>query len=154
MTHHASAVLLQAEGPGAGPDMSFFLMMGLWLVVAVALGLRRPRGLGGVQLRARLDAVYGEPHELVKVSPSAFPEADIEFYDRARRELEAKGYAWLADVDRTLNAGIERAFAPAAPAAPRPKAPARPRTPRAKPPAKSRPTPHKKGARPRPENKR
>ena len=77
----------------------FFLMMGLWLVVAVALGLRRPNGLGGAQLRARLDAVYGEPHELVRVSPAAFPEADLEFYDRARRELENRNYRWLADVE-------------------------------------------------------
>ncbi len=86
------------------PVEVFFLMMGLWLVVAVALGLRRPRGLGGAALRARLDAVYGEPHELVKVSPSAFPEADLEFYDRARRELEGKGFTCLADVeDLTLS---------------------------------------------------
>jgi hypothetical protein len=77
----------------------FFLMMGLWLVVAVALGMRRPRGLGGVALRARLDAVYGEPHELVRVSPAAFPEADLEFYDRARAELEGRKYRWLADVE-------------------------------------------------------
>jgi hypothetical protein len=82
----------------------FFLMMGLWLVVAVALGVRRPRGLGGAALRARLDAVYGEPHELVRVSPAAFPEADLEFYDRAKSELEGKGYTWLADVeDLTLS---------------------------------------------------
>jgi hypothetical protein len=77
----------------------FFLMMGLWLVVAVALGMRRPRGFGGAALRARLDAVYGEPHELVRVSPAAFPEADIEFYDRVRRELEGRKYRWLADVE-------------------------------------------------------
>src|SRR5262245_29444817 len=82
----------------------FFLMMGLWLVVAVALGVRRPRGLGGAALRARLDAVYGEPHELVNVSPDAFPDADHEFYDRTRRDLEAKGYTFLADVeDLTLS---------------------------------------------------
>jgi hypothetical protein len=82
----------------------FFLMMGLWVVVALALGVRRPRGLGGAALRARLDAVYGEPHELVQVSPSAFPEADIDFYDRAKKELEAKNYRWLADVeDLTLS---------------------------------------------------
>jgi hypothetical protein len=74
-------------------------MMGLWLVVAVALGLRRPTGLGGTALRARLDAVYGEPHELVPVSPADFPEADLEFYDAARKQLEAKGYRWLADVE-------------------------------------------------------
>ncbi len=79
-------------------------MMGLWLVVAVALGVRRPRGLGGGALRARLDAVYGEPHELVRVTPAAFPEADLEFYDRARRELEERKYSWLADVeDLTLS---------------------------------------------------
>ncbi|MBX3158904.1 MAG: hypothetical protein KF773_23260 [Deltaproteobacteria bacterium] len=77
----------------------FFLMMGLWLVVAVALGMRRPRGFGGAVLRQRLDAVYGEPHELVRVMPAAFPEADLEFYDRARTDLEAKGYRWLADVE-------------------------------------------------------
>jgi hypothetical protein len=77
----------------------FFLMMGLWLVVAVALGLRRPSGLGGAALRARLDAVYGEPHELVQVSPTAFPEADLEFYDRVKRELETRRYTWFADVE-------------------------------------------------------
>lgn len=74
-------------------------MMGLWLVVAVALGMRRPRGLGGAALRARLDAVYGEPHELVRVSPAAFPEADLDFYDRARTELEGRKYRWIADVE-------------------------------------------------------
>jgi hypothetical protein len=77
----------------------FFLMMGLWLVVAVALGMRRPRGFGGAALRARLDAVYGEPHELVRVTPAAFPEADLEFYDRVRGELEGKNYKWLADIE-------------------------------------------------------
>jgi hypothetical protein len=82
----------------------FFLMMGLWLVVAVALGMRRPKGLGGAALRARLDAVYGEPHELARITPAAFPEADLEFYDRARAELERRGYTWIADVeDLTLS---------------------------------------------------
>lgn len=82
----------------------FFLMMGLWLVVAVALGARRPHALGGAALRQRLDRVYGEPHELVQVSPAAFPEADLDFYDHARQELEARGYLWLADVeDLTLS---------------------------------------------------
>lgn len=77
----------------------FFLMMGVWLVVAITLGMRRPRGLGGASARARLDAAYGEPHELVRVTPAAFPDADLEFYDRARRELEQRGYSWLADVE-------------------------------------------------------
>jgi len=74
-------------------------MMGLWLVVAVAVGMRRPRGFGGMALRARLDAVYGEPHELAKVTPDAYPEADLEFYDRVKRELEARGYRFVADVE-------------------------------------------------------
>ncbi len=77
----------------------FFLMMGLWLVVAVAVGMRRPRGFGGMALRARLDAVYGEPHELAKVTPDAYPEADLEFYDRVKRELESRGYRFVADVE-------------------------------------------------------
>src|SRR5262245_30999988 len=74
-------------------------MMAPWPVVPVPLGMPRPRGLGGAALRARLDAVYGEPHELVRVTPAAFPEADLEFYDRARSELEARKYRWLADVE-------------------------------------------------------
>jgi hypothetical protein len=77
----------------------FFLMMGLWLAVAVALGIRRPRAFGGAALRARLDAVYGEPHELTRVSPEAFPEADLEFYDRARAAFERRSYRHLADVE-------------------------------------------------------
>jgi hypothetical protein len=82
----------------------FFLMMGLWLVVAFALGLRRPMGFGGAALRARLDAVYGEPHELARVEASSFPEADMEFYERVRKELESRGYRLLADVeDLTLS---------------------------------------------------
>ena len=40
----------------------------------------------------------------MRVSPAAFPDADLEFYDRARGELEGKGYTWLADVeDLTLS---------------------------------------------------
>lgn len=74
-------------------------MMGLWVVVAVALGKRRQSGLGGAALRARLDAVYGQPHECVRISPAAFPDADIDFYDRTRTDLESRGYAWLADIE-------------------------------------------------------
>jgi len=83
----------------AGVLEVFFLMMGLWLVVAIALGVRRPRGFGGAALRARLDAVYGEPHELVRVQAETFPEADLEFYDRVKRELEGRAYTCLGDVE-------------------------------------------------------
>lgn len=98
----ASGGIGGASVPGAwhnGGVEVFFLMMGLWLVVAIALGMRRPRGFGGAALRARLDAVYGEPHELTRVSPAAFPEADLEFYDRARAAFERRGYRWIADVE-------------------------------------------------------
>lgn len=82
----------------------FFLMMGLWLVVAMALGLRRPNGLGGHALRSRIDAVYGEPHELVRAEAKAFPEADLDFYDRAKAAFEQRGYRFVADVeDLTLS---------------------------------------------------
>jgi hypothetical protein len=33
------------------------------------------------------------------VSPAAFPEADLEFYDRARVAFERRGYHWIADVE-------------------------------------------------------
>ena len=70
----------------------FFLMMGLWLVVAVALGMRRPRGFGGAALRARLDAVYGEPHELVAGLAGGVPRGGHRRSTTARkRELEAQG---------------------------------------------------------------
>src|SRR5207247_6702905 len=104
--------VLERDGPGHAATLRgtvvlvevFFLMMGLWLVVAIALGVRRPRGFGGAALRARLDAVYGEPHELARVTPDAFPEADLEFYDRTRVQLEDKGYTCLGDVeDLTLS---------------------------------------------------
>ena len=82
----------------------FFLMMGLWLVVAMGLGLRRPNGLGGHALRSRIDAVYGEPHELVRAEAKAFPEADLDFYDRAKAAFEQRGYRFVADVeDLTLS---------------------------------------------------
>src|SRR2546423_368817 len=79
-------------------------MMGLWLVVAVALGMRRPNGLGGAALPARAHAGDGGPHALGAGSPAAVPEADLEFYDRVKKELEQKAYRWLGDVeDLTLS---------------------------------------------------
>ena len=40
MTERAASVLLQAEGPGAGPDMSFFLMMGAIFMIFYLLVMR------------------------------------------------------------------------------------------------------------------
>ncbi len=79
----------------------FLLLMGLWFMVAMAFGLRRARPdvSAARGMRARIDAVYSQPHEFTKVDPSAFPDADLRFYDRGRLELEKLGYRFLADVE-------------------------------------------------------
>jgi hypothetical protein len=79
----------------------FLLLMGFWFMIAVALGLRkaRPDVSAARGVRARLDALYSQPHEFVTVAPSAFPDADIAFYDAARRELEKQGYQFIADIE-------------------------------------------------------
>lgn len=69
-------------------------------MIAVAVGLRRhsssqqPDGA-----TSWMAAAYAEPHELVQVSAASFPEADLDFYDRARRDLEAVGFRWLGDLE-------------------------------------------------------
>jgi hypothetical protein len=79
-----------------------------WAFVAlvarmVAQPQRRAEG-GGRRLRAELDAIYGGEHEYARVSPAAFPEADLGFYDRSTAELEAAGFRRIADVeDLTLS---------------------------------------------------
>jgi hypothetical protein len=79
-----------------------------WAFVAlvarmVAQPQRRAEG-GGRRLRAELDAIYGGEHEYARVSPAAFPEADLAFYDRSTAELEAAGFRRIADVeDLTLS---------------------------------------------------
>ena len=95
----------------------FFLMMGLWLVVAVALGMRRPRGLGGAALRARLDAVYGEPHELVQRDRRRRSPRRISSSTTARsRELEGQGLS-LARRRRGPDAVADLSAEPHVPAA-------------------------------------
>lgn len=79
----------------------FLLLMGFWFMVAMAFGLRRARPdvSAARGMRARIDAVYSQPHEFAKVDPAAFPEADLRFYDRGRLELEKLGYRFIADVE-------------------------------------------------------
>ncbi len=79
----------------------FLLLMGLWFMVAMAFGLRRARPdvSAARGMRARIDAVYSQPHEFAKVDPAAFPLADLSFYDRGQVELEKLGYRFLADVE-------------------------------------------------------
>ena len=79
-----------------------------WAFVAliarmVAQPHRRAQG-GGRRLRAELDAIYGGEHEYARVTPAAFPDADLGFYDRASAELGGMGFRRLADVeDLTLS---------------------------------------------------
>lgn len=74
-----------------------------WAFIAViARMVARPdRGaaLGGRRLRAELDALYGGEHEYARVSPAAFPDADLAWYDKATADLEAKGWKRLADIE-------------------------------------------------------
>jgi hypothetical protein len=74
-----------------------------WAFVAlvarmVAQPSRRAQG-GGRRLRAELDALYGGEHEYARVTPAAFPDADLGFYDRSTAELEELGFRRLADVE-------------------------------------------------------
>ncbi len=79
-----------------------------WAFVAmiarmVAQPHRRAAG-GGRRLRAELDALYGGEHEYARVTPAAFPDADLAFYDRASAELEGMGFRRIADIeDLTLS---------------------------------------------------
>jgi hypothetical protein len=92
--------ILPKAGHTAGVEV-FLLLMGMWFMVAMALGLRkaRPDVSAARGVRARIDAVYSQPHEFVKVEPAAFPQADMAFYDRARIEMQGLGYRFVADVE-------------------------------------------------------
>jgi hypothetical protein len=79
---------------------AFLLLMGMWFMIAVAVGLRRhSAATPGEGASSWMAAAYAEPHQLVQVSAAAFPEADLDFYDQARRELEGAGFRWIADLE-------------------------------------------------------
>jgi hypothetical protein len=69
------------------------------LIARMVASPRRGASAGGRRLRAELDAPYGGEHEYQRVTPAAFPDADLGFYDRAAAELEALGFRRLADVE-------------------------------------------------------
>ena len=79
---------------------AFLLLMGMWFMIAVAIGVRRqgsaPPSDGAASWLA---AAYAQPHELVQVNATSFPQADLEYYDSARRELEREGFRWLGDLE-------------------------------------------------------
>lgn len=78
---------------------AFLLLMGMWFMIAVAIGLRRQSAAPVDGAASWMAAAYAEPHELVQVNATSFPEADLEYYDRARRELELEGLRWLGDLE-------------------------------------------------------
>jgi hypothetical protein len=79
---------------------AFLLLMGMWFMIAVAVGLRRHSNAAPSEgASSWMAAAYAEPHQLVQVSAASFPEADLDFYDRARRELEEAGFRWIADLE-------------------------------------------------------
>ena len=54
---------------------------------------------GGQRVRQQLDALYSGEHEYARVSPAAFPDADLGFYDGACGELERLGFRRVADIE-------------------------------------------------------
>lgn len=74
--------------------------MGMWFMIAVAVGLRRHSSAAPDDgASSWMAAAYAEPHQLVQVSAASFPEADLDFYDKARSELEERGFRWIADLE-------------------------------------------------------
>jgi hypothetical protein len=54
---------------------------------------------GGQRVRDQLDTLYAGEHEYARVTPAAFPDADLAFYDGAGAELEALGFRRVADIE-------------------------------------------------------
>jgi hypothetical protein len=84
--------------------MTLLLFTALFTFVLLLFGRRGAALRGGARLRQELDALFAGEHEYQRVEASAFPLADVGFYDRVQRELEALGFHKLADVeDLTLS---------------------------------------------------
>jgi len=54
---------------------------------------------GGQRARREFEALFAGEHEYARVTPAAFPDADLEFYDRASAELERLGFRRVADIE-------------------------------------------------------
>ncbi len=84
--------------------MSLLLFSALFTFVLLLLGRRGVGERSGRRLRDELDALFSGEHEYREVVPADFPFADVTFYDRVQRELEAIGFRKLQDVeDLTLS---------------------------------------------------
>jgi hypothetical protein len=84
--------------------VTLLLFTALFTFVMLLFGRRGASSRGGARLREELDALFSGEHDYQKVAPADFPNADLAFYDRVQRELEALGFRKLADVeDQTLS---------------------------------------------------
>lgn len=79
--------------------MTLFVFTALFTFVLLVFGRRGAATRGGARLRDELDALFSGEHEYQQVTPAEFPHADITFYDRVQRELEALSFRKLADVE-------------------------------------------------------
>jgi hypothetical protein len=84
--------------------MTLLLFTALFTFVLLLFGKRGAAVRGGARLREELDALFSGEHDYQQVAPGDFPYADVAFYDRVQRELEALGFHKLADIeDLTLS---------------------------------------------------
>jgi hypothetical protein len=84
--------------------MTLLLFTALFTFALLVLGRRGAAARGGARLREELDALFSGEHDYRRVTPADFPLADVAFYDRVQRELEALGFHTVGDVeDLTLS---------------------------------------------------
>jgi hypothetical protein len=84
--------------------VTLLLFTALFTFVLLLFGRRGAAMRGGARLRDELDALFSGEHDYQKVVPADFPYADVGFYDRVQKELEALGFHKVADVeDLTLS---------------------------------------------------
>jgi hypothetical protein len=84
--------------------VSLLFFTAIFTFVLLALGRRGAATRGGARLREEIDALFSGEHEYRDVVPADFPYADVAFYDRVQKELEAIGFRRVGDVeDLTLS---------------------------------------------------
>lgn len=84
--------------------MTLLLFTALFTFVLLLFGRRGAAVRGGARLRDELDALFSGEHDYREVTPADFPYADVGFYDRVQKDLEALGFHKLGDVeDLTLS---------------------------------------------------
>ncbi len=79
--------------------VTLLVFSALFTFVMLLVGRRGGARRGGARLRDELDALFSGEHEYERVEPSAFPFADLAFYDRVERQLAAHGFRCLGNVE-------------------------------------------------------